>query len=267
MEVAGPPGDAGGIGRLGPWEAEPPGPAAAPTPALGVPIPHGNPVPHRDPGRRQTLGVGGAEGGHQQRPGMGEHQRGTGGILRTGGTPLGQGGRRPVPDQDPDFNPNRQRGDGAGGPAGQDQRRHLRPQRPRPGVPGRSGPDRTDPPDSGQGAAGVAGGKKDGPVPTSLNGSQGARRGMETLRDYLALAIMMLAAWLGPAAGAVQGAPPPAKSAEEFPLHIIASKLEADQNAGIAIFTGQVKATYGDSILYADQLKVYFIPKQAGART
>ncbi len=90
---------------------------------------------------------------------------------------------------------------------------------------------------------------------------------METLRTYLTLAIIMLAAWLGPAAGAAQGAPPPpAKPGEEFPLHIIASKLEADQNAGIAIFTGQVKATYGDSILYADQLKVYFIPKQAGAR-
>jgi lipopolysaccharide export system protein LptA len=90
---------------------------------------------------------------------------------------------------------------------------------------------------------------------------------METLRDYLALAIMMLAAWLGPAAGAVQGAPPPGKPAEEFPLHIIASKLEADQNAGIATFTGKVKATYGESILYADQLRVYFIPKPAGART
>ena len=90
---------------------------------------------------------------------------------------------------------------------------------------------------------------------------------METLRDYLALAIMMLAAWLGPAAGAVQGAPPPGKPAEDFPLHIIASKLEADQNAGIATFTGQVKATYGESILYADQLRVYFIPKQAGAQT
>ena len=90
---------------------------------------------------------------------------------------------------------------------------------------------------------------------------------METLRDYLTLALMMLAAWLGPAAGAVQGAPPAVKPAEEFPLHIVASKLEADQNAGIAIFTGQVKATYGESILYADQLKVYFVPKQAGART
>ena len=88
------------------------------------------------------------------------------------------------------------------------------------------------------------------------------------MRDYLALAIIMLAAWIGPAAAAVQGAPPPpGKPAEDFPLHIIASKLEADQNAGIATFTGQVKATYGESILYADQLRVYFIPKQAGART
>ena len=53
-----------------------------------------------------------------------------------------------------------------------------------------------------------------------------------------------------------------ANPAKNFPLHIIASKLEADQNAGIATFTGKVKATYGESILYADQLRVYFIPKQ-----
>ncbi|MGA8139070.1 MAG: LptA/OstA family protein, partial [Desulfobaccales bacterium] len=88
---------------------------------------------------------------------------------------------------------------------------------------------------------------------------------METIRDYLALAVMLLALWPGSAAGAVPGAPPPGKAGEEFPLHIIADKLEADQNAGIAIFTGKVKATYEQSILYADQLKVYFIPKQAGA--
>ncbi len=88
------------------------------------------------------------------------------------------------------------------------------------------------------------------------------------MRDYLALAIIMLAAWIVPAAGAVQGTPPLAKSGEEFPLHITASKLEADQNAGIATFTGKVKATYGESILYADQLRVYFIPKKpAGAQT
>jgi lipopolysaccharide export system protein LptA len=89
---------------------------------------------------------------------------------------------------------------------------------------------------------------------------------METMRNYLALAIILLALCPGAAAGAVQGAPPPGKPGEEFPLHIIANKLEADQNAGIAIFTGNVKATYGESILYADQLKVYFIPKQAGAK-
>ncbi|MGA8572615.1 MAG: LptA/OstA family protein [Desulfobaccales bacterium] len=88
---------------------------------------------------------------------------------------------------------------------------------------------------------------------------------METIKEYLALAILLLAVWPGPAAGAVPGAPPAAKPGEEFPLHIIADKLEADQNAGIAIFTGKVKATYEQSILYADQLKVYFIPKQAGA--
>ncbi len=86
------------------------------------------------------------------------------------------------------------------------------------------------------------------------------------MRDYLALTIILLAAWIGPAAGAIKGAPPPAKPGEEFPLHIIASKLEADQNAGIVTFTGKVKATYGESILYADQLRVYFVPKPPGAQ-
>ena len=37
MELAGPPGDAGGIGRLGSGGAEPPGPAAAQTPAPETP--------------------------------------------------------------------------------------------------------------------------------------------------------------------------------------------------------------------------------------
>lgn len=87
---------------------------------------------------------------------------------------------------------------------------------------------------------------------------------METLRDYRAYAILILAAWLGAAAGPVQGAPPPARPAPEFPLHITAAKLEADQNAGIVTFTGQVKATYGESILYADQLRVFFHPKAQG---
>jgi lipopolysaccharide export system protein LptA len=45
---------------------------------------------------------------------------------------------------------------------------------------------------------------------------------------------------------------------EEVPLRITAARLEADQQAGIITFSGQVKADYGDATLYADQLQVYF---------
>ena len=45
---------------------------------------------------------------------------------------------------------------------------------------------------------------------------------------------------------------------KETPLHITSSRLEADQNAGVVLFSGQVKAVQGDSILYADNLWVYF---------
>jgi len=92
------------------------------------------------------------------------------------------------------------------------------------------------------------------------------------LRDYLTPVLLLLAVLLALAAAPVQGAPlvketrPPAKSGDEFPLHITAAKLEADQSAGVITFAGDVKATYGDSILYADQLRVYFKPKPAGAK-
>jgi lipopolysaccharide export system protein LptA len=46
----------------------------------------------------------------------------------------------------------------------------------------------------------------------------------------------------------------------DFPLHITAARLEADQKERLIIFSGQVKATYGDAILYADQLRVYYEP-------
>ena len=49
-------------------------------------------------------------------------------------------------------------------------------------------------------------------------------------------------------------------AASEVPLHITASRLEADQKAGLVTFSGQVKAQQGDSTLYADQLQVYFQP-------
>ena len=64
----------------------------------------------------------------------------------------------------------------------------------------------------------------------------------------------------------LKGAPAQAKPGEEFPLHITAAKLEADQTAGVVTFSGQVKATYGDNILYSDQLRVYFQKKPEVAK-
>ena len=92
------------------------------------------------------------------------------------------------------------------------------------------------------------------------------------MRTYLAPVILILAALLGLAAAPVLAAapikevPPPAKPGGEFPLHIISQKLEADQSAGVIIFSGAVKATYGENILYSDQLRVYFQKKPEAAK-
>jgi lipopolysaccharide export system protein LptA len=59
---------------------------------------------------------------------------------------------------------------------------------------------------------------------------------------------------------------PPAQPAGDFPLHITSARLEADQAAGTVTFTGQVKATYGDSILYSEQLRVFFQKKPEAAK-
>jgi lipopolysaccharide export system protein LptA len=68
------------------------------------------------------------------------------------------------------------------------------------------------------------------------------------------------------AAPPVKEVPPPARPGAEFPLHIVSQKLEADQTAGVIIFSGQVKATYGENILYSDQLRVFFQKKPEGAK-
>jgi lipopolysaccharide export system protein LptA len=60
-----------------------------------------------------------------------------------------------------------------------------------------------------------------------------------------------------------EGAAPKKEGGQEIPLRITAATLEADQKEGIIIFSGQVKAIYGDATLYADQLRVYFKPKPA----
>jgi lipopolysaccharide export system protein LptA len=74
----------------------------------------------------------------------------------------------------------------------------------------------------------------------------------------LALAGLLVMFWAVsfPADGAA-----PKKPAGEVPLRITAARLEADQKEGTIIFSGQVKAIYGDATLYADQLRVYFKAK------
>jgi lipopolysaccharide export system protein LptA len=54
------------------------------------------------------------------------------------------------------------------------------------------------------------------------------------------------------------GAPPKQPATEkEIPLRITAARLEADQKEGTIVFSGEVKALYGDSTLYSDKLLVY----------
>lgn len=76
------------------------------------------------------------------------------------------------------------------------------------------------------------------------------------------LLVVALFGFLGPE---VCAAAAKAKAPEgEYPLHISAARLEADQKEGIIVFTGHVRAQYGDSTLYADQLRVYFQQPQGG---
>jgi lipopolysaccharide export system protein LptA len=58
------------------------------------------------------------------------------------------------------------------------------------------------------------------------------------------------------------------EASKETPIHITASRLEADQKEGIIVFSGQVKAVQGESTLYCDQLRVFYQtapPKPAAA--
>ncbi len=77
--------------------------------------------------------------------------------------------------------------------------------------------------------------------------------------SFLALALLALLA----SVPLVWGAEAKKSTEQEFPLHITSARLEADQNNRTILFSGQVKAEYGDSILYADQLRVYFEAKPA----
>jgi lipopolysaccharide export system protein LptA len=62
------------------------------------------------------------------------------------------------------------------------------------------------------------------------------------------------------------GQPAPQKD-QEVPLHITALQLEADQAKRLITFGGQVKAQYGDSFLYTDQLRVYYEAPEAKKST
>jgi lipopolysaccharide export system protein LptA len=81
----------------------------------------------------------------------------------------------------------------------------------------------------------------------------------------LALAGLLVIFWAGSsqAYGAAPKKPGPEK---EVPLQITAARLEADQTKGTVIFSGSVKAVYGDATLYSDELRVYFKPKPEPAK-
>ena len=77
---------------------------------------------------------------------------------------------------------------------------------------------------------------------------------------FLALAGLLVIFWAG--SPLAYGAAPKKQGPEkEVPLQITAARLEADQTKGIVIFSGSVKAVYGDATLYSDQLQVYFKTK------
>jgi lipopolysaccharide export system protein LptA len=59
---------------------------------------------------------------------------------------------------------------------------------------------------------------------------------------------------------APEGKPAAAAKEKETPLAITAARLEADQDQHLIIFSGEVKAVYGNVTLYADQLLVYYKP-------
>lgn len=63
---------------------------------------------------------------------------------------------------------------------------------------------------------------------------------------------------LGAGAQEHRKAPAAAPPKEDRPLRISASQLEADQNQRLITFLGHVRAEYGDSVLYADKLLVFY---------
>lgn len=79
-----------------------------------------------------------------------------------------------------------------------------------------------------------------------------------------ALGLLLLLLLAAPVFEALAAPPVKKGGQEEIPLQISAARLEADQKERLITFSGDVKAVYGDSILYADQLKVYYESGPAG---
>jgi lipopolysaccharide export system protein LptA len=67
----------------------------------------------------------------------------------------------------------------------------------------------------------------------------------------------LLVVCLGGAPRAYSATPKQPATGKEVPLRITAARLEADQQTGTIIFSGQVKALYGEATLYSDKLMVY----------
>ncbi len=96
--------------------------------------------------------------------------------------------------------------------------------------------------------------------------------GLASLTLGLLLALLLaVTPVLGQAVAPQPAAPAPAAKAKapgaqkpEYPLHISAAQMEADQAQQLIVFKGQVKADYGDSTLYADKLLIFYKPKEKG---
>ena len=56
----------------------------------------------------------------------------------------------------------------------------------------------------------------------------------------------------------------PGAQKQEYPLHISAAQMEADQDQRLIVFKGQVKADYADYTLYTDKLMIFYKPKEKG---
>lgn len=102
------------------------------------------------------------------------------------------------------------------------------------------------------------------------------RKRRSTGLPALALGLLLALSLSGTSAFGQAGAPKPAGPTpgtpakapgiqkQEYPLHISAAQMEADQDQRLIVFKGQVKADYGDSTLYTDKLLVFYKPKEKG---